>query len=410
MQGFYIFNYRDRFADAYRRLSELINQGVLKYNEDVLEGIDSVPSALVQVLSGENFGTQLVNIPKKNESKETIMIRFTVCLYLSCLATFGQVSAETPISLSQSEFEDIFNEVKNWGRWGQKDQLGTVNFISERQVADAAALVKLGLTVSLANDLNKVEDINNTNFSPLPLPKVAGPFVQKTFSFPTAHNDVTGALDRFEIFHHGFAHSHLDGLAHFSWKGKIYNGFHFEIVKDQLTELGIEQIGEKGLISRGILVDFPRFKNVSYLQPGQLITIDDFLLWEKRTGLKLKKGDILLIRTGRWKAVEDLDEWQFSTLAAGIHPTVAKLLHEREIAVIGCDGVSDRNPSSVDGISDPFHILSLVAMGMPILDNLNLEEVSEIADRTKRYTFMFTGAPLRAKGASGSPMNPIAVF
>ena len=338
------------------------------------------------------------------------MRRLAAYIYLACLATCGQVVAQTPASLAQSEFEKIFEEVKNWGRWGQKDQLGTVNFISDRQVADAAALVKLGLTVSLANDLNKVEDINNTNFSPLPLPKLAGPFVQKTFSFPTAHNDVTGALDRFEIFHHGFAHSHLDGLAHFSWKGKIYNGFHFEIVKDQLTQLGIEQIGEKGLISRGILVDFPRFKNVNYLQPGQLITIDDFLLWEKRTGLKLKKGDILLIRTGRWKAVEDLDEWQFSTLAAGIHPTVAKLLHEREIAVIGCDGVSDRNPSSVDGISDPFHILSLVAMGMPILDNLNLEEVSEIADRTKRYSFMFTGAPLRAKGASGSPMNPIAVF
>ena len=182
MQGFYIFNYRDRFADAYRRLSELINQGVLKYNEDVLEGIDSVPSALVQVLSGENFGTQLVNIPKKNESKETIMIRFTVCLYLACLATFGQVSAETPISLSQSEFEDIFNEVKNWGRWGQKDQLGTVNFISERQVADAAALVKLGLTVSLANDLNKVEDINNTTFH-LALAYSSGPIRSKDLFF-----------------------------------------------------------------------------------------------------------------------------------------------------------------------------------------------------------------------------------
>ena len=91
------------------------------------------------------------------------MIRFAVCLYLSCLVTFGQVSAENPISLSQSEFEDIFNEVKNWGRWGQKDQLGTVNFISERQVADAAALVKLGLTVSLANDLNKVEAVSYTH-------------------------------------------------------------------------------------------------------------------------------------------------------------------------------------------------------------------------------------------------------
>ena len=82
----------------------------------------------------------------------------------------------------------------------------------------------------------------------------------------------------------------------------------------------------------------------------------------------------MLIRTGRWKAVDDLDEWQFSTLAAGIHPTVAKASQEREIAVIGCDGVSDRNPSSVDGISDPFHILS--NMGMPIF-NLNFSARSQ---------------------------------
>ena len=66
MQGFYIFNYRDRFPDAYRRLSDLINQGALKYNEDIVDGIESVPLALVQVLSGENFGTQLVNISQEN--------------------------------------------------------------------------------------------------------------------------------------------------------------------------------------------------------------------------------------------------------------------------------------------------------------------------------------------------------
>ena len=347
---------------------------------------------------------------KKADCESKVIRRLIMCLYLACLTTFGQANAEESKTISQSEFEDIFSEVKNWGRWGPKDQLGTVNFISEKQVTNSASLVKLGLRVSLANDLNKTEDINNTNFSPLPLPRLAGPFVQKTFSFPTAHSDVKGALDRFEIFHHGFAHSHLDGLAHFSWKGKIYNGFLLEIVNDELTELGIEQIGETGLISRGVLIDFPRFKNVSYLKPGHLLTIDDFLRWEAETGLKLQEGDILLIRTGRWKAVDDLDEWQSSTLSAGIHPTVAKLLHKRKIAVIGCDGVSDRNPSSVEGISDPFHILSLVAMGMPILDNLNLEELSEVADRAKRYTFMFTGAPLRAKGASGSPLNPIAVF
>ena len=347
---------------------------------------------------------------KKADCESKVIRRLIMCLYLACLTTFGQANAEESKTISQSEFEDIFSEVKNWGRWGPKDQLGTVNFISEKQVTNSASLVKLGLRVSLANDLNKTEDINNTNFSPLPLPRLAGPFVQKTFSFPTAHRDVKGALDRFEIFHHGFAHSHLDGLAHFSWKGKIYNGFLLEIVNDELTELGIEQIGETGLISRGILIDFPRLKSVSYLKPGHLLTIDDFLRWEAETGLKLQEGDILLIRTGRWKAVDDLDEWQFSALSAGIHPTVARLLHKRKIAVIGCDGVSDRNPSSVEGISDPFHILSLVAMGMPILDNLNLEELSEVADRTKRYTFMFTGAPLRAKGASGSPLNPIAVF
>jgi kynurenine formamidase len=322
----------------------------------------------------------------------------------------GSVIPDDAPSLSPAQFEQLFESVKNWGRWGNEDQLGTVNFISEKQVKESAQLVTLGVRVSLADNLNKVKDINNRNFLSLPWPKLAGPFVQETFSFPTENSDVHGALDRFEIFHHGFAHSHLDGLAHFSWKGKIYNGYPLEIIDEELTKLGIEQMGQKGIVSRGVLVDFPRLKKVEYLEPGQLITLDDFKLWEEETGIVLQEGDVLLVRTGRWKAVGALEEWQFSTLSAGLHPNLVSLFHERKIAVVGCDGVSDRNPSIAEGIPDPFHILSLVAMGMPLLDNLNLEELSEVAQQTGRHTFMFTGAPLRAKGASGSPLNPIAVF
>ena len=119
---------------------------------------------------------------------------------------------------------------------------------------------------------------------------------------------------------------------------------------------------------------------------------------------------MLLIRTGRWARVRDLGELNFVGNAAGSHASLALWLKNRDVAVIGSDGVSDVMPSVVEGLINPLHELVLVGLGMPLLDNLDLDELAKFAQKTNKWEFLFVCAPLRVRGGTGSPINPIAVF
>ena len=136
----------------------------------------------------------------------------------------------------------------------------------------------------------------------------------------------------------------------------------------------------------------------------------DLEAWEKESGVTITSGDVLLIRTGRWTQVAREGQWNFLEKAAGAHASLAPWLKSRDVAVIGCDGVSDVMPSGVEGLVNPLHELVIVGLGMPILDNLDLEAVADAAAERGRSTFLFVGAPLRVPGGTGSPLNPLAVF
>jgi kynurenine formamidase len=247
-------------------------------------------------------------------------------------------------------------------------------------------------------DLNKIADPLNAN-----------PFHHKLTRGEFSGHQVAG--DAYSVDYHGFAHSHMDGLPHFAHKGFFYNGFPYEGAKEGGAEkLGIHNAGINGVFTRGVLVDMPRHLGVDFLDPGAAITAADLQAWEKASGVTIGSGDVLLIRTGRWAKVAKDGQWDFLAKAAGLHASVAAWLKARDVAVIGCDGVSDVMPSGVEGLANPLHELVLVALGMPILDNLDLEAVAAAAAARGRHTFLFVGAPLRVPGGTGSPMNPLAVF
>jgi kynurenine formamidase len=319
-----------------------------------------------------------------------------VCDAVTLAAETGVESgAREPVTAA--EFERWMDEISNWGRWGSDDELGTLNFITPEMRKAAARLVTDGVTVSLALDLNTQPDDLNTN-----------PF-QHTLSVSTwGGHELAG--DLYCIQYHGFAHSHIDGLAHFAHRGRMYNGFPVGLLKPSGAEkLGI-QSAKDGIFARGVLVDMPWFMGVDYLEPGTAITVSDLEAWERRTGIVVGTGDVLIIRTGRWELVRQKGPWNFVEKAAGSHASVAKWLKQRDVAVIGSDGVNDVMPSGVDGLANPLHELVLVALGMPILDNLELDALSAEALRRNRWVFLFVGAPLRARGGTGSPLNPLAIF
>ena len=325
-----------------------------------------------------------------------MLTRFTVVAFLIA-APLG-LSADEPKAMSRAEFDQMLQDISNWGRWGDDDELGTLNLITPDKRRDAATLVEDGVSVSMSLELNKIADLNNGE-----------PFKhQKTVEEFGGH---LGATDNYSVSYHGYAHSHMDGLQHIAHDGMAYNGVAYDsIAAADAEQLGIQNVAINGVFTRGVLVDMPRHLGIDYLPAGTAITAADIEDWEGKSGVRISSGDVLLIRTGRWVQIAEEGQWNILEKAAGSDASFAAWLKARDVTMIGSDGISDVMPSGVEGLAIPLHALVIVGLGMPILDNLDLEAVADAAAERNRATFLFVGAPLRVPGGTGSPLNPLAVF
>jgi kynurenine formamidase len=216
--------------------------------------------------------------------------------------------------------------------------------------------------------------------------------------------------DYFAIAPHGYATSHIDALCHIFNDGQIYNGYSAETVTAHgAGKLGIHHL-RSGVVTRGVLVDVPTLRGVEALEPGEPIFPEDLVAAEDATGIMVQRGDALLVRTGRWRWRELHGPWSPNEGMAGLDASCLAWIHEREVALLGSDGVSDVMPSGVDGIPMPIHTVAIVAMGVHLLDNLDLDGLSSECTVADRWTFLFVVAPLVLHRGTASPVNPIAVF
>lgn len=300
-----------------------------------------------------------------------------------------------------TEFDQLFEQVKDWGHWGVDDQLGAANWINEAKRKQALALARLGKTVSMSHPYLTASAAQEG----------ADPFEGNGVPFEhIMERDYR--TDIYKFSYHSFIHTHLDGLCHVPYKGHDWNGYPTEEVNTAsgCKKLGVENL-RNGVLTRGILIDIPRLRNLPYLEPGTPVFVEDIEAWEKKTGLKISPGDAIFLRTGRWARWAQLGPWALSQHEAGFHASIAPWLKKRGVAFIGSDGGLDVLPSMVDGApGEPLHALALTALGIAILDNHDLEEVGEVAARLKRWEFLFITAPLVVTGGTGSPVNSLAVF
>ena len=299
---------------------------------------------------------------------------------------------ETRAPRNAAEFDDLFKQVSNWGRWGKDDQRGALNLITPAKSRQAIALAKTGESVSLAH--NPITERAEDNTSPFEHTMLRG-----------------NNMDRYAVSYHGYAHSHIDALCHFLYKDQTYNGYaRADVNTDKgCAKLGIENL-KNGVITRGVLVDIPRLRKVPYLEPGTPIYVEDLEAWEKQSGVKIAAGDALLLRTGRWARREKLGPWNVAQSAAGLHASVAPWIKARGVAIVGSDVGEDVTPSRVEGVALPVHTLFITAMGINLLDNQDLEAVAAAAARLNRWEFMLTIAPVPVTGGTGFPLNALATF
>ena len=309
---------------------------------------------------------------------------------------------------SEQEVLSYFKKLSNWGRWGNDDQLGTPNLITPERTKRALSTVQEGVTVSLSRDI--LWD---------PFPDVPNPpvhYMVESGEGWASGDKVSGrpnaaATDYIGMIFHGYAVTHVDSLAHFFWEGKTYNGKPAHLVSTNLGATVCSVVeAKKGFVSRGILVDVPMIRGVDWLERGEGVMPEDILAAEERCGFNIEEGDILLIRTGQLHRRNEEGPVERSAGSTACQAACLPLFHERGISVMGSDTGNDVSPAQYPNVPQPIHQVGITAMGLWILDNANLEDLSAACKERNRWEFMVSIGPLRLHNTTGSPVNPIAIF
>jgi kynurenine formamidase len=299
----------------------------------------------------------------------------------------------------------VFEQVKNWGRWGAEDEMGALNLITPEKRREAAACVVAGEPVSCSLELPIHPSVENPHPALHMMIQAGDDCVIPGLGFETV-------MDFVGVAFHGMATSHIDALCHVFVDGRMYNGFSKDEVKSTGARRGSIMCAREGIVSRGVLLDMPRTLGVPWLEPGTAVTVAALERAEEAEGVRVTPGDILLVGTGRDARRAKHGPWNpIADGLAGLHPECVPWLHERGVAVLGCDGISDAVPGlAIPGWLMPIHQSTLVAMGVHLLDNLRLDRLAEACARYRRWAFQLTVAPLRVDKATGSPVNPVAVL
>lgn len=280
-------------------------------------------------------------------------------------------------------------------RWGADDQRGAANRIDAAKVLEAKDLIREGVVYELGRTYESAMPLFGTRHFSLRIPQTFGPFGSNRTTY---HDEVVSA----EI---GQVGTQFDGLGHIGVGDLYYNGHDRKefATGDGLTKLGIENVG--AITTRGVLVDVAAYKGVAQLDGGYEITLADLTGTLERQRIEVRPGDVVLVHTG-WGSLWGTDNAKFGGSAPGVGLAAAEYLVERGVVLVGSDTwATEVVPNPNPELQFPVHQLLIPRNGIYIFENLATAELA----RDRVYEFAFFYAPLKLKGATGSPGNPLAL-
>jgi len=279
--------------------------------------------------------------------------------------------------------------------WGPQDQRGAANRVTADKVLEARNLITRGTVYQLGHVYEASMPLFGTRHFSLRIPQTYGPLGSNRTMY---HDEVVSA----EI---GQVGTQFDGLGHIGVGDLFYNGNDRADFSrgDGLTKLGVENVG--AIATRGVLIDVAAFKGVSQLEGGYEITRADLTGALERQRTEIHSGDVVLVHSG-WGSLWLTDNAKFGASAPGIGLEAAEYLVEHEVVLVGADTWSmEVVPNPNPELQFPVHQLLIPRNGIYIFENLVTEELA----RDRAYEFAFFFAPLKLKGATGSPGNPLAI-
>ncbi|MGY9073273.1 MAG: cyclase family protein [Acidimicrobiales bacterium] len=330
-----------------------------------------------------------------------------------------RVDAQGPIP-AEDVVAGWFHELSNWGRWGSDDELGTLNLITPAVRRAAAALVSEGESVSCAWDIDTSPRPDQVSGNPLRHMLSTGQGLNDP-ERPGAEHDPeprTGSSSEWiGLAFHGYSVTHLDSLCHMFLDGRMYNDrpAAWVTAREGALANAVTAAGA-GITTRGVLLDVAAHQlgdDSGSFEPGRGVLPHELDAAAQAQGVEIRPGDAVLLRTGYGARVRSQgpdDMGSGGSRRAGWHAACLPWLHQHDVAMIGADTAQDVVPSGYVFSHNPIHSIGIVAMGLWLLDNCDLEPLAETCRRLGRWDFHLQVAPLRVVGGTGSPVNPIATF
>jgi kynurenine formamidase len=307
----------------------------------------------------------------------------------------------SPEQMTKAKFQSLYERLRATPPWGPADRQGALNYLTPATMLAAIGEVRLGRSVSVGGPVHYHVTADN------PEP-ARHKMTQTGDSAPDA--GLSFAMDQIGMNIHGNADTHIDALSHVIYDGRLYNNRPADIVSDTgAAELSIA-VAADGIAGRGVLLDVPRARGVTWLEPGDHVTSGDLAAAERDQQVHVGQGDLVFIRVGHDLRRFQLGPWDATDARAGLHPTVMEYAADRKIALLGSDGNNDTAPSAVPGVDFPVHVLAIAALGIHLIDYLDFTALAPLCAEFKHWSFLCVIAPLRLSVATGSPVNPIAIL
>jgi kynurenine formamidase len=323
------------------------------------------------------------------------------------------------------ELRDAAGRVSNWGKWGDSDELGTLNYLTPPIISRAASLITSGRTYALSIPLDAYGPQGSNGFrrNPIHLMTLDG----GDADIAQLLNGWGGATERrIEEIWRGPMHftddfvimplqaaTQWDALSHVYYERQLYNGYNANTITSLgATRNSIDQVAKSGLVAgRGVLLDVARHNGLSYLRPGTKVTPEALTEVARAQDVDIREGDIILVRTGWWaRYLETRDAAEYTRDAPGIDWRCAFWFSEKRVAAVASDNPAVEVASiEFPGVVLPFHMLALRDMGMMLGEMWNLEDLSLACAEDGNYQFFLSAQPLLITGAVGSPVNPVAI-
>ncbi len=305
-----------------------------------------------------------------------------------------------------------FDELSNWGRWGDDDRLGTLNHLTPAKRVAAAQLVREGISVSCSWDIKTGRQPGATVESQRYMLSTGLGLDEEGRKGLMGKGRAGGAQEFIGMVFHGLDVTHLDSLAHLFWDGKMYGGAPASLVSDRQGALKHDVLAVKeGITTRGVLLDMAKLRGVDVVAGDDHIFPEDLEAAEEAAGVRIEPGDVVLLRLGEDSArIREGRNYNPNKPRSGYQAACLPWLHERGVAMIGSDVAQDPTPVQYKSVSMPIHMVGIVAMGLWLIDNCQLADLAATCERLGRWEFQFCLAPIRFQGVTGSPVNPLAVF